>query len=77
MDTQQSTQQQQSLGSKIVDTVFNIVLIVGLVVVVLFIANAILHKFFKFHLLTENWYVFSKRASSFIVRDLPINAVVN
>lgn len=63
---------QPGIFSHISNTIVNIVVLTGLFVVILFVSNLILHKFFKFHLLTEHWYLFDRKAPTFIVNDMPI-----
>ena len=65
----------KSISTRISDAIYDIILIVGLGVVLLFVSNFILHRYFQFHLFTENWYVVSKKAPSWLVHDLPKHVI--
>lgn len=58
--------------SQFTDNIVNVILFIGLLVTILFVSNFILHRYFHFHLLTEHWYVFDRKADSFIVKEIPI-----
>lgn len=65
----------KSISTRVSDTLYDIILLIGLAIVLLFVSNFILHRYFKFHLLTENWYVLSNKAPGWIVYDLPKHVI--
>lgn len=68
MDTA-SSNEDKGLFPTLGDIAYNIIVIVGLLVVILFVANFFLDKFFKVHLLTEKWYLI-KPGQEFMIRQM-------